>query len=136
MEMFIWRLQMLWHNIQGPKLWPLYTLGLVVGIPLLVIFRGKVIYVLGRAIEISIYVFLMHAFLFVFVAILNWLLDATTDPLLPSGGRSTPITMHLFKFTSRWYDPKGLMWFERILMIAITIAVFKFRYTYRKDSGG
>ena len=135
-ETFVWRLQVLWHNIHGAKLWPLYTMALVVGIPLLVIFRGKVIYVLGRAIEISIYVFLLHAFLFVFVAILNWLLEATTDPLMPTGGRSTPITMNLFKFTSRWYDPKGLMWCERILMIAIAVAVFKYRYTYKKGSGG
>ena len=136
METFIWRLQVLWHNIHGAKLWPLYTFGLVVGIPLLIIYRGKVIYVLGRALEISLYIYIVHAILFVFVAILNWLLEATSDPLMPTGGRDTPITMHLFKFTSRWYDPAGLMWCERILMAIIAFLVFKYRYTYKRGSGG
>ncbi len=136
METFVWRLQMVWYNIHGAKLWPLYTLGLVVGIPLLIIFRGKILTFLGRLFEISVYVFIVHAVLFALVAILNWLLVATSDPLLPSGGRSTPIMMDLFRFSSRWYDPKGLMWCERLLMIGIAVAVFKFRYTYKKGSGG
>ena len=127
---------MVWYNIHGAKLWPLYTLGLVVGIPLLIIFRGKILTFLGRLFEISVYVFIVHAVLFALVAILNWLLVATSDPLLPSGGRSTPITMHIFRFSSRWYDPKGLMWCERIAMIAIAFAVFRFRGTYKKDAGG
>jgi len=136
METFIWRLQVLWHHIHGAKLWPLYTFGLVVGVPLLIIFRGKVIYVLGRALEISIYVYILHVILFVSVFVLNWLLEATSDPLMPTGGRAAPITMHFYKFTSKWYDPTGLMWCERILMAIIAFLVFKYRYTYKRGSGG
>jgi len=136
MENLVWRLQMFWYHIHGAKLWPVYTVALVVGVPLVIIFRTKLLYVFGRLLETSIYACILHVVLWFIISILNWLLEWTTDPLLPSGGRDEPIALNLFSFASKWYNPQGLMWLERSIIVVIGFVVFKYRYTYKKDSGG
>jgi len=136
METFIWRLQVIWYHMHGSTLWPLYAIGLVVGLPLAIIYHSKLIYVGGRLLEIALYASIVHAVFFVLVIILNWLLKATSDPLMPTGGRSAPIEFNLFSFAPKHYDPKGLMWFEWTIIGIIAFVVFKFRYTYKRGSGG
>jgi len=136
MEIFLWRVQRVWYAIHGAKLWPVYTIGLVVGVPLLIKFRENVVYVLGRAVETALYACILHTVIWLFAAILNWLRVATSDPLMPSGGMDEPIGINLFSFKPEWYYPKGLMWFEWAAIVVIAFVVYKYRYTYKKGSGG
>ncbi len=136
METFIWRLQMIWYYMHGSTLWPLYAIGLVVGLPLAIIYHSKLIYVVGRLLEIGVYAFGVHMILYVTVKILNWLIEWTTDPLMPTAGRTTPIEMPFLGFAAKHYDPTGLAWFERVIIAVIAFVVLKFRYTYKRGPGG
>jgi len=136
MDMLMWRVQHVWYVIHGAKLWPVYTIGLVVGVPLIIKFHARIVYVLGRLLETAVYSCILHTIIWFFASIFNWLRKATSDPLLPSAGMKKDISVNLFSFKPECYSPKGLLWFEWAAIIVIAFFVFKYRYTYKKGSGG
>ena len=135
-EQFVWHIRHFWWQIHGARYWPIYLIGLTVVIPAMIKWPGKIAYGLGRAIEIALYSCGLHSVIWFVAQIFNWLLKATSDPLLSSSGMKKPIEIDLWSFAAENYSPYGLMLFERTAIVVIAILVFKYRHTYDRDGGG